>query len=118
MNFRSLLENSRSLTNAQFGTSATAPMDASATRQAATDTMKVDPMDHDVTEVTMARIERPLDQLELQSRKLWQKTARSRDGASEARAFVLIPRLHGDYCMVDNICLLDAVLMRIKWLRR
>ena len=105
MNFRSLLENSRSLTNAQFGSTAAAG--AASTTSGGTkapttvDWMDMaggasasasDQMDGGLTAITTAvtipRIERPLDQLELQSRKLWQKTTRSRDGASEARAYV------------------------------
>lgn len=87
MNFRSLLENSRSLTNTQLDTqpqhfAAGTLGDKSVPVHSLRSGMETDP----VAEVAMPRIERPLDQLELQSRKLWQKATRTRDGASDVRA--------------------------------
>lgn len=96
---RSLLENSRSLTNEQFqgghehagGTGKGGAASAFAADSLAMDVENIaatvsqnGPGADDL--LSLPRIERPLDQLELQSRKLWQKTTRSRDGASEARA--------------------------------
>jgi hypothetical protein len=80
MALRSLLQQSRALTNAQLSAP---PVESDAQ-------LKADMMD--VTPVSGAdvlpRVDRPLDQLEAQTRKLWQKAARTRDAMGDSRAYV------------------------------